>query len=93
MRCAEDRTDASMWTVDTVVQNDSCQQTVSVQFQFGPTSFAFNVYTVMLVHRYNIMKRSAHQERLVRINEVCIIASLLLDYSTESLGSCPHLEV
>jgi len=71
IRGAEFGNDASLWTVDTVVQNNSCRRTVSTRFQFAPAQFRFTAYTVMLTHGGDRWHRVAHnQQKLLRVHEV-----------------------
>ena len=62
--------------MDTVVQNDSCQRTVSIQFEFAPTHFGFTAYRVMLArgrdrwHTLTSTQDGDDHEKLVRMNEV-----------------------
>ena len=63
--------DAGTWTVDVVVQNDSCLRTVSAQFQFAPPRLGFSAYTVMLVHGNDPWLRVVqNKQKLLLVNEV-----------------------
>jgi len=83
--CADLRTDANMWTVDVVVQNESCQRAVSTQFQFAPKHFHFTRYRVMLVHGDDHWQRTAQRQKLVHVSEVCSSGSQTSRNSTEFL--------
>ena len=65
------RNDPGEWTVDVVVQNDSCLRSVNAQFEFAPAQFGFRAYAVMLVYDdvWQTIVPNTEKKRLL-VNEV-----------------------